>query len=237
MIHLTLNAPKRRMLPIGMALILFFFLLFACSKEEVEQMQDGQDSTPNIEACFVVPASEVYLGDTVEFDNCTLGASSFQWDLGDGTTSTQTNARHAYERVGDYTISLVGYDSQGRGGEISTQTLRVEYTPYQRAAGLYEVDQRCNTGDDKFFVELRSSRRFLQLFDLRWEFDFELDPRGVFNIPHQWYICGPDANYYDFFGASGQFSPYWDTLRFDFRLQNVSDSGPLHECSCTAVRQ
>lgn len=37
--------------------------------------------------------------------------TSFQWDFGDGTTSTQTSAEHSYSSNGAYTVTLYGFKS------------------------------------------------------------------------------------------------------------------------------
>lgn len=43
---------------------------------------------------------------TVSFSNLSIGASSWSWDFGDGTTSTEQNPYHTYNDPGTYTVSL-----------------------------------------------------------------------------------------------------------------------------------
>lgn len=51
---------------------------------------------------------------TVQATNTSSSAISYQWDFGDGTTSTQQDPPpHTYTAVGDYAISLVAFNSQG----------------------------------------------------------------------------------------------------------------------------
>gem|GEM_PF-3177629 len=54
---------------------------------------------PNVEVC-ALPAS-------VAFQNGSLNATSYFWDFGDGTTSTQVNPTHTYTVDGVYTVSLI----------------------------------------------------------------------------------------------------------------------------------
>ncbi len=44
------------------------------------------------------------------------GPWRFQWDLGDGATSTEQNPVHTYEREGDYTAVLTVTDQRGNTG-------------------------------------------------------------------------------------------------------------------------
>ena len=45
----------------------------------------------------------------VQFENTSQG-TSFQWNFGDGTTSTQTNPSHTYTEGGTFTVTLIASD-------------------------------------------------------------------------------------------------------------------------------
>jgi gliding motility-associated-like protein len=47
---------------------------------------------------------------TAVFDNTSLAGQTFQWDFGDGTTSTAINPTHLYSVPGTYTITLIAND-------------------------------------------------------------------------------------------------------------------------------
>lgn len=49
---------------------------------------------------------------TANFTNNTI-ASSYQWNFGDSTTSTQANPSHSYSNFGNYNVTLVAKDSVG----------------------------------------------------------------------------------------------------------------------------
>ena len=47
---------------------------------------------------------------TAEFTNTSLAGQSFQWNFGDGSTSTDINPTHLYSAAGTYTITLIAND-------------------------------------------------------------------------------------------------------------------------------
>lgn len=46
----------------------------------------------------------------VQFNNLTEGGIAYQWDLGDGTLTTEVDPVHQYQEPGSYTISLTAYN-------------------------------------------------------------------------------------------------------------------------------
>ncbi len=50
-------------------------------------------------------------GEVVSFDNLSTGATLFEWDFGDGNTSTDFEPQHAYTNPGNYTVQLVASDA------------------------------------------------------------------------------------------------------------------------------
>jgi gliding motility-associated-like protein len=50
---------------------------------------------------------------TVNFNNTTPGGVQFQWDFGDGTTSTDENPQHTYTGNSNYTVTLTVIDTSG----------------------------------------------------------------------------------------------------------------------------
>lgn len=78
-------------------------------------------SVPEIQ--FSVAAS----GLTVYLDNITVGGGSYEWDFGDGTTSTEENPVHTYTELGAYTITL--FASNDCGETSRTEDVAVGATP------------------------------------------------------------------------------------------------------------
>jgi len=59
-------------------------------------------------------------GATVTFTNKSEGAASYEWDFGDGTTSTEESPVHTYPGKGKYVPTLYAIAANGVKGEAST---------------------------------------------------------------------------------------------------------------------
>lgn len=86
--------------------LLFLFTLTCCHKEPT--------------ACFDPESSSIDKGydskveEEVTMNNCSVEATHYEWDFGDGTTSRQINPVHSYKAGGNYTVSLKAI---GNGGD------------------------------------------------------------------------------------------------------------------------
>jgi len=72
-------------------------------------------------------ANFTYFSDVATFDftSTSSGASNYNWDFGDGTTSTDQNPSHEYTSNGDYTVTLIVTSADGCISETSTQIVSV----------------------------------------------------------------------------------------------------------------
>ena len=59
------------------------------------------------------PLSSCQVPLTVNFNNTSNGATSYTWDFGDGTTSTQVLPTHSYTSEGTYSVTLIASNSAG----------------------------------------------------------------------------------------------------------------------------
>ena len=70
--------------------------------------------TANPAANYIPPPTTVGCGPlTTQFTDATVGANSWLWDFGDGTTSTLQNPVHSYSIPGFYTVSLTTTSAAG----------------------------------------------------------------------------------------------------------------------------
>lgn len=92
-------------------LCIFFLALFSCDDNE-----SGVDLI-EFEARFV---SDIQ-NRTVSFNNLSVGATSYLWDFGDGTSSTLLNPVKTYSEDGTYTVTLTANSSNGQSGSFQDE--------------------------------------------------------------------------------------------------------------------
>lgn len=64
---------------------------------------------------------------TVTFSNTTTGASSYQWNFGDGNTSSTAAPVHTYTSTGNYTVTLITTNANGcRDTLIKQQYIKIQ---------------------------------------------------------------------------------------------------------------
>jgi len=76
----------------------------------------GTITKPNITffyTDFWVSAADVCTSTDVQFFDASSNAGQWQWDFGDGNTSTLQNPTHAYQNNGSYTVTLISNSIEG----------------------------------------------------------------------------------------------------------------------------
>jgi PKD repeat protein len=82
-------------------LLLFMASVFvSCSKS------DGDDEIKPIATADFEYKSELFLNEDLAIDNKSVNGTSFAWDFGDGTTSTEKEPKHFYATSGEYNVKL-----------------------------------------------------------------------------------------------------------------------------------
>lgn len=121
----------------------------------------------NVIASFTTPASGC-APYAAEFDNTSMGGQTFNWDFGDGTTSTDVNPTHTYTTAGTYTIKLVAIDSSTCNIIDSTSyTITVSpnpvasftYSPTQAQANTPYVFTNTSTGATSYLWSFGDGER------------------------------------------------------------------------------
>ncbi|MFC4757499.1 PKD domain-containing protein [Solitalea agri] len=99
---------------------------FGCESEASTVVIDHIIPTPvaSFTTDPVMPA-KLFPPYTVKFNNTSINADSFLWDFGDGTTSTEINPEHVYEKDGVYKIKLIATNQQSCHNTVIEGTLTI----------------------------------------------------------------------------------------------------------------
>ncbi|MBM1105120.1 PKD domain-containing protein [Aurantibacter crassamenti] len=107
------------------SLVCFLLVLNSCSSDDDRTVE----SIP-----FTADIFQSINGKRVAFQGLTNNATSWNWDFGDGTTSTDKNPIHAYAEGGYYTAVLTAADAAG-SSIVKQVELAIEITPYVLLTG------------------------------------------------------------------------------------------------------
>jgi PKD repeat protein len=81
-------------------------------------------------ASFTSSTAEICIGQSVGFNDFSTGSpTSWDWDFGDGTSSTDQSPTHVYSTPGQYTISLTVSNSEGSDTDEQTELITVNTLP------------------------------------------------------------------------------------------------------------
>ena len=129
--------------------IVFALMLNGCSETSLPEAGSIPDLTPPQAAFGAVTSPENHL--TINFANLSTSATDYEWDFGDGNTSTDKDASNTYPDVGEYTVTLVASDKLGVMSS-STQLVVVTepeaITPIINEAGFEDGSTACGDGAD-----------------------------------------------------------------------------------------
>ncbi|WP_142686461.1 PKD domain-containing protein [Chitinophaga polysaccharea] len=98
---------------------LLYILLLLCAATACKK--DDNNPAPLVVYTIAVD------GNQVTFNNTTTGASSWKWDFGDGTSSTEQSPVHVYQGKGKYVPTLYATSAAGVTAEGST-VIRISKT-------------------------------------------------------------------------------------------------------------
>ena len=112
---------------------------------------------------------------TAHFNNLSDGAiSSYQWDFGDGTSSTQTNPIHRYTQAGKYQVKLTVFDNFCKKTILKDS---IEICPDTARLGFASF----GIGQNQTFTDTSVSNGY----DFQWDFGDGNSANGV-NVNHRY---------------------------------------------------
>lgn len=85
----------------------------------------GGGSGGNASAAFSAQPTSGCVPLPVAFTNTSTGAGSYDWDFGDGGTSSATNPSHTYSTPGTWDVMLIAHGGCGGGADTAFQTITV----------------------------------------------------------------------------------------------------------------
>jgi PKD repeat protein len=97
-------------------LLLSFALSLLCTQCSKKDTSPAPVADFSYAGAGLAPAS-------VRFTNISSGASAYQWDFGDNSTSTDSHPTHTYTKAGVYTVRLTA--SGSGGSHTTTKTVNI----------------------------------------------------------------------------------------------------------------
>ncbi len=116
---------------------------------------------------FVASETDVLEGQTVFFTDLSTNAMEWQWDFGDGGSSTQQNPAYSYNNEGVYTVSLTVYNMLGDDNETKVNYITVSPNTNPPVVDFVADETNVPVGATVNFTDLT------QNLINSWEWEFE----------------------------------------------------------------
>ncbi len=117
-----------------------FLLATLCTAAILWGCKGDEPVTPKVEADFTLTFGSK---GAVTFKNASKNATSYAWDFGDGSKSTEENPTHTYTKDSTYTVKLTATNAGGSAEKTRTVTISLEGTSTQLVANFtFVVDEK-----------------------------------------------------------------------------------------------
>lgn len=132
-------------------------------------------------ADFTANITTVGIGSNVQFTDLSTGNPfHWQWDFGDGDSSTVKNPLHSYSLAGQYTVELIAHNVAGTDTVTKTNYITVVVPPAP-VADFTGNPQVVQTGSPVQFTDLSAN------FPVQWMWDFGDGQSGNVQNPQHTY--------------------------------------------------
>lgn len=128
------------------------------------------------EAFFQIVTNPIFAGWPITFQNLTNNGETYEWDFGDGNTSTMVHPNNTFNEPGDYLVTLIAEDALGCRDTITKLiTIDEEYHIYIPNA----ITPDGNEFNEEFKVSTVNITQFqIQIFNRWGELLFESSDRN-----------------------------------------------------------
>jgi len=116
--------PINTMLLMVTALIMTFTLNSCDYSYDLPEAGSRPDETPPSAAFGYSVSPDNYL--TIKFNNGSSSATDYQWNFGDGNSSTDKEPTNTYPDVGEYQVTLISSDKLGVESSITNTVMVLE---------------------------------------------------------------------------------------------------------------
>ena len=136
--------------------ILLGLFLASCPHDPVPLVSFSADTTTPL------------VDDLVSFTNSSIYATSYQWEFGDGTSSSDENPRHTYTTAGTFTVELKATGDGGINSASITITVSnlLPVAKFKMSKSTAKVDEVIRfTNESAYNFHCKHSKQFnLMLF-------------------------------------------------------------------------
>lgn len=116
----------------------------------------------------------------VKFNNLSVGGETYFWDFGDGSTSEQANPTHVYSKVGQFDVTLIGFNDVGCRDTITYENLITSQGP--QAAFTMSDSVVCHPQEIQF-TDQSASAVYWQWFFGDGNVSYEQHPKHTYAEP------------------------------------------------------
>ncbi len=112
---------------------------------------------------FNIPITSGCQNTSIGFVDSSINASTYNWNFGDGYTSTTTNPNHIYQDTGSFTVTLITYDTLGCSSSYTFPTpVRIYQVPV--AAAIATNYSGCSNFTTNFINQSQFASQYIWSF-------------------------------------------------------------------------
>jgi PKD repeat protein len=102
--------------------------------------------------------TRIQVGEQITFYNESTDGDSYEWDFGDGTTSTETEPKKSYDNTGTFTVRLIAYSKKKKKQDDDRTTITVVQKPFEGTHSLEAnfSEELCLSGSTTYTSGVKS---------------------------------------------------------------------------------